>query len=117
MFCSYGCGKEAKFQMKNGKFCCSDNWIKCNESKNKLSKRMKENNPLFNPIYREKQKIANGSESCRKKKSDYSKKFNPMFREDVKQKHKESMKLLCGENNPLYTNPEALENLRKAEIS
>ncbi len=27
--CDYGCGQEAKFQFKNGKFCCSSKWMKC----------------------------------------------------------------------------------------
>jgi len=29
MFCEYGCGQEAKFQLENGKWCCSKNWQSC----------------------------------------------------------------------------------------
>ena len=27
--CEYGCGKEAKYQFKNGKWCCSKSWNSC----------------------------------------------------------------------------------------
>lgn len=27
--CSYGCGKHAKFRFGNGKYCCSDSFLKC----------------------------------------------------------------------------------------
>lgn len=35
--CDYGCGQEAKYQLKNGKWCCSKNWKLCKNSKDKLS--------------------------------------------------------------------------------
>ena len=34
--CSYGCGKEAKFQQKNGRFCCSKNQNSCESVKNRI---------------------------------------------------------------------------------
>jgi len=33
--CEYGCGQEAKFQFKNGKWCCNDSYNKCPENKRK----------------------------------------------------------------------------------
>jgi hypothetical protein len=35
MICDYGCGKEAKYQLKNGKWCCGNHYSKCSSSKNK----------------------------------------------------------------------------------
>lgn len=35
--CEYGCGKEAHFQLKSGKWCCSENFNKC-ESVRKRNK-------------------------------------------------------------------------------
>ncbi len=29
MLCEYGCGKESKFQFKNGKYCCSKSVLGC----------------------------------------------------------------------------------------
>lgn len=29
MLCDYGCGQEAKYQFKNGKWCCEKHWNKC----------------------------------------------------------------------------------------
>ena len=29
--CEYGCGQEAVYQFKNGKWCCSENVSKCPE--------------------------------------------------------------------------------------
>ncbi len=43
--CEYGCGQEAKYQFKNGKWCCSENTNKCLGNKRKksisLSKKIK----------------------------------------------------------------------------
>ena len=29
MYCQYGCGQDAKYQLKNGKWCCADTFNKC----------------------------------------------------------------------------------------
>jgi len=110
--CSYGCGQEAKYQLKNGKWCCEHQWMKCIKVRKDNRKRMKENNPLNDPKIREKQKIANGNILCREKKRNYSLNNNVMHRPEIKEKHKQKMKELSGKNNPLYTNPDALEKLR-----
>jgi len=39
--CSYGCGKPAKYQFKNGKWCCSKNKNSCKENIKSLSKKLK----------------------------------------------------------------------------
>ena len=38
MLCSYGCGKEAIYQFKNGKWCCNRNISKCKKIKEKIGK-------------------------------------------------------------------------------
>lgn len=35
--CDYGCGQEAHFQLKNGKWCCSKHWNSCPQLKKKNS--------------------------------------------------------------------------------
>jgi hypothetical protein len=37
ILCSYGCGKEATYQLKNGKWCCSKRFNFCEELKRKIS--------------------------------------------------------------------------------
>jgi len=39
--CEYGCGKEAKYQFKNGKLCCSRNHAGCSAMKEKSTLYMK----------------------------------------------------------------------------
>ncbi len=45
--CEYGCGREATYQFKNGKWCCESSWNKCpslrkiNSKKNKAKKKTK----------------------------------------------------------------------------
>jgi len=40
MLCDYGCGREAEFQMKNGKWCCSHHWNACPKVKeNRIGKK------------------------------------------------------------------------------
>ena len=35
--CDYGCGQEAKFQFKNGKWCCSKYYVQCPVIREKMS--------------------------------------------------------------------------------
>lgn len=37
MLCEYGCGEEAKYQLKNGKWCCSKHYQSCKGLKKKNS--------------------------------------------------------------------------------
>lgn len=37
MLCKYGCGQEARFQLKNGAWCCSEHYNKCSEKRKKNS--------------------------------------------------------------------------------
>ena len=39
--CDYGCGQEAQYQFKNGKWCCSNNINSCPSLKKKHSKRIR----------------------------------------------------------------------------
>jgi len=41
MLCEYGCGQEAKYQLKNGKYCCENDYRKCIEIRNKISQKLK----------------------------------------------------------------------------
>lgn len=41
MLCKYGCGKEARFQLKNGNFCCENSPNKCSELRKKNSNKQK----------------------------------------------------------------------------
>lgn len=40
MLCEYGCGKEAKHQFKNGKWCCSKSTSSCPVIKEKISQKL-----------------------------------------------------------------------------
>lgn len=170
--CDYGCGREAKYQFKNGKVCCEKSFNKCpemikNKKPNSLPKRFENpNNELCSygcgnigkyksisgnwcceyniskcPALIKKQnearkfklfeninnelcsyncgqiaKYRKGSAFCcedhhTKCQSyrEYVKQNNPMYNKDVKKKHREKMKTLSGENNPLYTCEGALD--------
>lgn len=41
ILCEYGCGKEAKFTLKNGKHCCSEHYNKCDAIRIKNSEGLK----------------------------------------------------------------------------
>ena len=41
MKCEYGCGEDAKHQLKNGKWCCKKSQNSCTEIKIKISKSLK----------------------------------------------------------------------------
>lgn len=42
--CEYGCGEEAKFQLKNGKWCCSEKFNSCKAIRKKNSDSTKKTN-------------------------------------------------------------------------
>jgi len=44
-FCEYGCGKEALYQIKNGKWCCSKSPNSCSINRLKNSEKLKANHP------------------------------------------------------------------------
>lgn len=62
MLCEYGCGKEAKFKMKNGKLCCENFYTKCSKNRekntNNKGKKSKYKGKTYDEIYgKEKSKI------------------------------------------------------------
>jgi len=72
MLCDYGCGQEAKYQLKNGKWCCSKSQNSCPKIKNKLSESTK--NSWRDNKYRN-----------RKKK--WLKKYRLNYLKSIKKKH------------------------------
>lgn len=42
MKCEYGCGKEANYKFKNGKWCCSETFSKCPSYRKKKSDSLKQ---------------------------------------------------------------------------
>jgi len=50
-FCDYGCGQEAKYQFKNGKWCCSSNQMQCPMVRKKNSIQIKKIHQDPNGIY------------------------------------------------------------------
>lgn len=42
MTCEYGCDQEAKYQLKNGKWCCDRSWQLCPGSRKKKSEKYRE---------------------------------------------------------------------------
>ena len=43
MFCEYGCGREATYQMSSGKWCCEDFYTKCPSNRVKYGRSGKDN--------------------------------------------------------------------------
>ena len=54
MICEYGCGKEAKYQFKNGKWCCSSHYLKCPNYRNKFTGK---SNPFYGKSHSNETKI------------------------------------------------------------
>lgn len=52
MLCNYGCGQEAKYQLNNGKWCCSESYQKCPNIRNKNSEGIKRFNKNTNRDYK-----------------------------------------------------------------
>lgn len=55
--CSYGCGQEAKYKFKNGRWCCSEKFQKCPSYRKLVSKQVSGcNNPMYNKHHTNKSK-------------------------------------------------------------
>jgi len=76
--CDYGCGQEAKYQLKNGKWCCNKNSSLCPNIKRKISKELnyknKNNIPVSNWISFKRNLPDNFGEICRKGQNKFHKK-------------------------------------------
>ena len=116
--CDYGCGQEAKYQFKNGKWCCSNSHNKCsllkeiNIQKNK-NKKFSENHLENLRISRNKRKMKLWSED-QKKKLIRNGSNNPMFNKHHSEKTK---KLISLNSTKLKHSEEFKEKLRNRMIN
>jgi len=112
VICDYGCGQDAKFQLKNEKWCCSDHWSHCINMKRKCSERNKgEKNPFYGRKHDQDTKVKIGSkntgrikttEELRKLSLAFMGKNNPNFGKDHH-----------GKNNPMFGKKHSEETKRK----
>jgi len=85
--CDYGCGQEAKYQFKNGKWCCCESNNSCPEIKMKISESLKQN----------------------KNKNSWNKGLTKKDDERIL-KHSELMKKLHNDPNSIYNSREYKNN-------
>jgi len=103
MICDYGCGQKAHFPFKNGKWCCSDYFMRCPFVCNKISKTQKG------------KKRGPFSEKTKRKISETKKgKKRTPFSEEHKKNISESMK---GKNKGKKTGPQSEEHKKKRSES
>ncbi len=97
--CDYGCGQEAKYQFKNGKWCCSKTHRSCPEICIKVSEALKG------------KKRSSFSEETRVKMSESKKgKKRSPFSEETRRIMSEAKK---GKNHPMYRKHHSEETKRK----
>jgi len=80
--CDYGCGQEAKYQLKNGKWCCSENIAQCSFMRKEKSG---EKNPMF------------GKHQSKKHRDKIGKKLRTPFEEIIRFVENEEWELLSKE--------------------
>jgi len=119
MLCEYGCEQEAKFQLKGGKWCCSEKWQRCPVYLKKWSERSKgEKNGFYNKHHtiekkifwsqeRKISKLGNGNGMFNRKHLEKSKKI---MRDNKIGKYK-------GDNNPFYGKRHSDETKKKWKLS
>ena len=119
MLCDYGCGQEAIYQFKNGKWCCSSNWRSCINSRMRYSAvqkivqdrsevKEKKSVSLKGKPKSEKHKKRISEAKKGKVGPNLGRKFGP-HTEEWKKQHSEDMK---GEKNP-NKRPEARERFSR----
>jgi len=126
--CSYGCGKESQFRLKNGKWCCSKFYNSCDKSREKtgIISKLTHNTDEYKNRCRIKTILQREKETEEQKLNRINKlkaKFNDEnFKKDLCLKIKESMKLKkCGEViskkaiERYKKNPQILESISKKQ--
>ena len=106
--CEYGCGQEAKYPFKNGKWCCSNHYMKCptQQKKNSIQKKKERKDP--NSIYNSKLYKENHSNGMKKAHRDPNNKFNSKsYRKNLSDNMKKARK----DPNSKYNSIEYKENL------
>jgi len=101
--CDYGCGQEATYQFKNGKWCCANNISLCPSIKNKIGNKNK-NRQLTDEHKKkisESHKGKKASSKTRAKMSSSKKgKRHPNFGKKFSNKHRQNIsKSIIGEKN------------------
>lgn len=110
--CDYGCGKEAKHQFKNDKWCCEKDFHRCTAYREKMSESHK--GKILSKEHKEKIGLANKnpSEKTRKKKSEAQK-----GKTKSKETRKKISKALKGRKGPMAgrnQSEKAKEKMREA---
>jgi len=88
--CNYGCGQVAKYQFKNGKWCCSQKWQFCEGIKKKISE--KNTGKVRTLEARKKLSQSHLSQKSRKKGKTYEQFYGVEKAKEVKKKSSESHK-------------------------
>ena len=106
--CEYGCGQEAKIQLKNGKFCCSFSVNACPEKRRKNSETSKGHTPWI--------KGKHHSEETKEKIRIKNK--NKSFSEETKQKISLNNlnRNMSGSRNPMFGKKHKKESKEKMRI-
>lgn len=104
--CDYGCGQQAKFQFKNGKWCCEDDCHKCVEFKKRYEGK---NNPSYgvSPSKETREKISKGN------KGKKCKPFTIEHRRKISKANKGNVSPKKGKSYGEYYGKEKAEEIRK----
>jgi hypothetical protein len=111
MLCDYGCGKEAKYQFKNGKWCCEDHYLKCPVYRNK---RTGSNNPFYGKTHSlEYKKILK-----LKMKGKRNPRYGLILDDNLKEKISNSLKgKMIAEKNPFFNKKHSNKSKKKMSKS
>jgi hypothetical protein len=102
-YCDYGCGQKAKYQFKNGRWCCSRKCNSCLAVRKRISKSNK------NPSEETREKLRKSQLYIRKGKT-----YEEIFGNEKAKKLREvRRKSRLGGLNPMYGKPQTEETKRK----
>jgi len=120
MLCEYGCDQEAKHQLKNGKWCCKNDYRKCITIRNKISKKLKgreSNRKGITMSDSQKEKISissKGKKVSQETRNKISKKLKGIKRsKEVRYKLSNIAKKRTGKNNPFFGKTHSEETKKK----
>ena len=114
--CEYGCGQEAKYQFKNGKWCCSNHYSSCPQMQKINSKNNKDKNhseETKNKMHKSQIKRYK-NESFEEKEKRINNHKIASNKKEVKQKHRQNM-INYHKNEPINKKLQRIENIKKVE--
>jgi len=106
MICDFGCGQEALYKLKNGKWCCSSHYLKCLNMRNKRL-------GIGNPFYQKNHKKETKDKIRKSLTGEKNHRYGKQVEIEVKEKIRNTLLgKMIKEKNPFFGKKHSIKTIR-----